>query len=112
MADRYPRMASLKTADAFEAHLRASNIDLAFDRTLAPAGASPLARPVELDGVHLANRFAILPMEGWDGTVDGKPTDLTRRRWRHFGRSGASLIWGGEAVAVRQDGRANPRQLL
>ena len=34
------------------------------------------------------------------------------RRWRHFGISGAKLIWGGEAVAVRHDGRANPHQLL
>ena len=38
--------------------------------------------------------------------------DLTRRRWRNFGTSGAKLIWGGEAVAVRHDGRANPNQLL
>jgi 2,4-dienoyl-CoA reductase-like NADH-dependent reductase (Old Yellow Enzyme family) len=37
---------------------------------------------------------------------------LTRRRWQNFGKSGAKLIWGGEAVAVRQDGRANPNQLL
>ena len=51
-------------------------------------------------------------MEGWDGTPDGEPTDLTRRRWRNFGISGAKLMWGGEAVAVRQDGRANPHQLL
>ncbi len=51
-------------------------------------------------------------MEGWDGDRDGKPTDLTVRRWRHFGSSGAKLIWGGEAVAVRHDGRANPNQLL
>jgi 2,4-dienoyl-CoA reductase-like NADH-dependent reductase (Old Yellow Enzyme family) len=51
-------------------------------------------------------------MEGWDGTPDGLPTDLTLRRWRRFGRSGAKLIWGGEAVAVRHDGRANPNQLL
>ena len=28
------------------------------------------------------NRFAILPMEGWDGTTDGGASDLTRRRWR------------------------------
>jgi NADPH2 dehydrogenase len=34
------------------------------------------------------------------------------RRWRHFGESGAKLIWGGEAVAVRHDARANPNQLL
>ena len=51
-------------------------------------------------------------MEGWDGTAEGAPSELTLRRWRHFGVSGAKLIWGGEAVAVRQDGRANPNQLL
>src|SRR4030095_16654690 len=37
---------------------------------------------------------------------------LTFRRWERFGASGAKLIWGGEAVAVRHDGRANPNQLL
>ena len=51
-------------------------------------------------------------MEGWDGTTDGRPSEATFRRWRHFGVSGAKLIWGGEAVAVRHDARANPNQLL
>jgi 2,4-dienoyl-CoA reductase-like NADH-dependent reductase (Old Yellow Enzyme family) len=51
-------------------------------------------------------------MEGWDGTQDGNPTEATVRRWRRFGQSGAGLIWGGEAVAVSHDGRANPNQLL
>jgi len=51
-------------------------------------------------------------MEGWDGTPDGRPTELTFRRWERFGGSGAKLIWGGEAVAVRHDGRANPNQLV
>ncbi len=50
-------------------------------------------------------------MEGWDGTEDGRPGPLTVRRWRHFGASGAKLIWGGEAVAVVPEGRANPHQL-
>src|SRR5206468_1649384 len=27
------------------------------------------------------NRFAVLPMEGWDGEADGRPTDLVHRRW-------------------------------
>jgi len=77
------------------------------------AGASaPLARSLEVAGRSLGNRFAILPMEGWDGTAEGHSTDLVRRRWRRFGRSGAKLIWGGEAVAVSRDGRANPHQLL
>jgi hypothetical protein len=55
---------------------------------------------------------AIHPMEGWDGLADGNPSDNTRRRWTLFGRSGAKMIWGGEAVAVRHDGRANPKQLV
>ncbi len=46
-----------------------------------------------------------------DALEDGRPSDNTRRRWQRFGQSGAKLIWGGEAVAVRPDGRANPNQL-
>src|SRR5947207_2232611 len=107
---RYPRVASFKSADAFRRHLRDAGIALAFDD--APPAASALARPIEVGGVRVGNRFCILPMEGWDGTADGKPSDLTRRRWTRFGISGAKLIWGGEAVAVRHDGRANPNQLL
>ena len=83
-------------------------IALGFDRELAPAGSSALARPFQLGDVRVGNRFCVLPMEGWDGTLDGEPSDLTTRRWQHFGKSGAKLIWGGEAVAVRHDGRANP----
>ena len=109
---RYPRVAAMRTADAFARHLAAENITLGLDRDLAPAGTSPLARPFQIGDVRVGNRFCVLPMEGWDGTSDGEPSELTLRRWRNFGSSGAKLIWGGEAVAVRHDGRANPRQLL
>jgi 2,4-dienoyl-CoA reductase-like NADH-dependent reductase (Old Yellow Enzyme family) len=34
------------------------------------------------------------------------------RRWERFGLSGAKLLWGCEAAAVRQDGRSNTRQLM
>lgn len=107
----FPRMASFKTVDAFRTHLRAHGIALPVgDRIAAPAG-SPLARPFEAEGARVGNRFCVLPMEGWDGERDGRPSAFTRRRWRHFGESGAKLIWGGEAVAVRHDGRASPNQL-
>jgi 2,4-dienoyl-CoA reductase-like NADH-dependent reductase (Old Yellow Enzyme family) len=108
----YPRVATLKTAAAFRQHLERSAIPLAFDDELAAAAETPFARPIEVDGVRVGNRFCILPMEGWDGTTGGAPSELTRRRWRNFGASGAKLIWGGEAVAVRHDGRANPNQLV
>ena len=113
MADvRYPRLASFKTADALRRHLRQSGIALELDDALPAAERLALAQPIDVGPVRVGNRFCILPMEGWDGTSGGAPSELTRRRWRRFGISGAKLIWGGEAVAVRQDGRANPNQLL
>jgi 2,4-dienoyl-CoA reductase-like NADH-dependent reductase (Old Yellow Enzyme family) len=108
----YPRVASFKSAAALREYLAAERITLELDDRLDPPASSPLARPVETPAGRIGNRFCILPMEGWDGTREGEPTDLTRRRWRHFGISGAKLIWGCEAVAVREDGRANPNQLL
>jgi 2,4-dienoyl-CoA reductase-like NADH-dependent reductase (Old Yellow Enzyme family) len=108
----WSRIASLRTPDAFRAHLERGGIPLRFDDALVSPSASPLFRPLEVEGTRVGNRFCILPMEGWDGTTEGAPSDLTLRRWRHFGVSGAKLIWGGEAVAVRYDGRANPNQLL
>ena len=108
----YPRVASFKTADAFRQHLHACGAAIPFDDKLDAAPASPLAAPFECDGLRAGNRFCILPMEGWDGTGDGEPSELTVRRWQRFGISGAKLIWGGEAVAVQHDGRANPNQLV
>ena len=109
---QYPRISSFKTADKFRARLAELDLDLPFDDTLQPPEESVLAESLVSRAGLIGNRFCILPMEGWDGTKDGKPTDLTRRRWKNFGLSGAKLIWGGEAVAVRHDGRANPNQVL
>ena len=59
----------------------------------------------------VGNRFTILPMEGWDGAVDGAPTERVCRRWLRFAESGAKLLWF-EATAVSHEGRANGRQLV
>ena len=105
------RLESLKTTADFSAYLNALGVSLPFDETVQSGTDSPLAQPYILSNRTIGNRFAVLPMEGWDGTTDGHPTELTRRRWQRFGLSGAKLIWGGEATAVRPDGRANPNQL-
>jgi 2,4-dienoyl-CoA reductase-like NADH-dependent reductase (Old Yellow Enzyme family) len=98
------------TAEAFDAHLRSFDASIGLDaRNLGASG--PLAQAVNVSGRTLSNRFAVHPMEGWDGTPDGAPTEHTLRRWRRFGESGAKLIWGGEAFAVQRDGRANANQL-
>jgi len=72
---------------------------------------SPLARPVQIGPLRAGNSIAIQPMEGCDGTPDGRPDELTMRRYRRFGAGGAKIIWG-EATAVVEEGRANSRQLL
>jgi 2,4-dienoyl-CoA reductase-like NADH-dependent reductase (Old Yellow Enzyme family) len=108
----YPKIAGFKNALAFRAHLASLGVDLPCDDAIFPAPASPLAAPLVAAGRTIGNRFCIQPMEGWDGTTSGAPSDLTRRRWRRFGESGAKLIWGGEAVAVIPEGRANPNQLV
>jgi 2,4-dienoyl-CoA reductase-like NADH-dependent reductase (Old Yellow Enzyme family) len=108
----FPRISGLKTPAEFRTRLQALGIDLPCDDVLATGNDAPLAQSYRRPRGIIGNRFCILPMEGWDGTEDGRPTELTRQRWRNFGLSGAKLIWGGEAVAVRHDGRANPNQLL
>ena len=108
----YRPIASLKTAEDFLNRLAALGVEMPFDADLLPAPDGPLAKPFAVAGRTVGNRFCVLPMEGWDGTADGRPTELTFRRWRRFGAGGAKLIWGGEAVAVRADGRASPNELL
>ena len=107
----YRRIASLRTPGQLQEHLDRLGLTLPL-RALRPGDADPLAQPYDVSGVSVGNRFCIQPMEGWDGTPDGAPTELTTRRWQRFGSSGAKLVWGGEAVAVSRDGRANPHQLL
>ena len=72
---------------------------------------SPLFAPIEIGERTCGNRLAIQPMEGCDGTPEGLPTELTRRRYERFGAGGAKLVWG-EATAIEDAGRMNPRQLL
>jgi NADPH2 dehydrogenase len=105
-------MAVFRSANMLRDYLEQLQVSLPFDETVESGPEAPLAQPYVLkDGFKIGNRFCIQPMEGWDSTATGQPSELTQRRWEHFGRSGAKLIWGGEAVAVRHEGRANPNQL-
>lgn len=72
---------------------------------------SPLQQPITIQHRTVGNRWCIHPMEGCDGELDGRPGELTFRRYNRFGAGGAKLIWG-EACAVNEEGRANPRQIV
>lgn len=69
-----------------------------------------LKTPLAVGAKEIPNRLACQAMEGCDGTADGAPDTLTKRRYARFAKGGAGLIWF-EATAVMQEGRANPRQL-
>jgi 2,4-dienoyl-CoA reductase (NADPH2) len=94
-----------KTLEALQTKVAELGLDLPAQTDL-----SPLARPVTIGAKRTPNALAIHPMEGCDGTIDGKPDELTLRRYLRFARGGAGLLWF-EATAIAQEGRANPRQL-
>lgn len=110
---RIPQVKKFVDVAALEDHFADLGVSIPVAAEVEPGGV--LASPVDIGGIgrplHSPNRFAVLPMEGWDGGEHGAPTDLVRRRWERFGSSGCGLVWG-EATAVDPRGRANPRQLL
>lgn len=108
MPASFARIPSYRTARAMGDALAELGMPIPVSESLDP---EPLGQPMTIGGRRVGNRFCVQPMEGWDGTADGRPTEHTLARWRRFGAGGAKLIWGCEAVAVRRDGRANPEQL-
>src|SRR5712691_4230925 len=96
---RLVRIPTLKAVADFRNHIASLGIELPCHDTIVSGTASPLAQPVEkisVNGKKIGNRYAIQPMEGWDGTTNGGITEEVIRRWQRFGKSGAKLIYGGE----------------
>ncbi|MEQ8841054.1 MAG: NADH:flavin oxidoreductase [Acidimicrobiales bacterium] len=111
---RFTQVKKLTDVGAFRDHLASLGVEIPIDDEIDPAGvlAAPMTITDGSAGTRFApNRWAVLPMEGWDAEPDGRPSDLVRRRWGRFASSGTGLVWG-EATAVREDGKANPRQLV
>jgi 2,4-dienoyl-CoA reductase-like NADH-dependent reductase (Old Yellow Enzyme family) len=106
------RLGAVKNVARFQEHVRSLGLTIPCDCELQTRSDSPLTQPLSRGGIKIGNRIAVQPMEGWDGTADGNPSEHTVNRWKKFGQSGAKLIWGGEAVAVSHEGRANPHQLV
>lgn len=69
-----------------------------------------LGQSKKIAGKKIPNRLVCQAMEGCDGTNNGSPDVLTKRRYERFAQGGAGMIWF-EATAVMEEGRANPRQL-
>ena len=88
----YPKVAQLKSVEAFRARLAELGLELPVDEgVLTAEQGSPLAQSMSLGPMKVGNRWCIHPMEGWDANRDGTPSELTLRRWKHFGKKTAHL---------------------
>ncbi len=106
----FPRISTFKTAEQFRATCELS-LNLLSTKPSNWARSRPLNQPLKSVCGEIGNRWCILPMEGWDGTTDGRQTELTRRRWKNFGLSGAKLMWVVKLLPF--DGRSShPNQLM
>ncbi len=105
----YEKIAAFHTAAEFAEFLKRENYDIPILTELPRE--LKLAEKVRHRDRIIGNRWAILPMEGWDCLPDGCPSELTRRRWLNFAKSGAKLLYGTEACAVMHSGKSNTRQL-
>jgi len=89
------RLGTVKDVKRFEDHVHSLGLTIPCDSELASGADAPLGWPLARGEIKIGNRIAVHPMEGWDGTADGNPSEHTIHRWRKFGRSGGKLIWGG-----------------
>jgi 2,4-dienoyl-CoA reductase-like NADH-dependent reductase (Old Yellow Enzyme family) len=95
-----------KSLADLEAKIVSLGLDIRLDTDLEPLG-----RRVKIGALDTPNSLAIHPLEGRDSTPEGRPSELTFRRYQRFAEGGAGLIWF-EATAVVPEGRADSRQLL
>ena len=102
-----PYKFDFKSVEDIKSRASELNINIGFSENY-----SVLSRKVEVEpGFTLKNSLAVHPMEAFDGKFDGSPDEYTVRRYKRFAESGAGLIWF-EAVAVQEDARTAPRQLM
>lgn len=74
-------------------------------------GYQRLGESLPLEQRTIPNRLVIQPMEGFDGTPQGEPGELTFRRYLRYAKGGAGVIWF-EATAILPEARTNPQQLV
>ena len=101
------RFFKYKSVAELEAENARLGIDLRFSRrprAAVPPGRDRRPRRPATAGASTRWRAAT-------ASPTGAPGELTFRRYSRFGAGGAKVIWG-EACAVVEEGRANPRQIV
>ena len=57
------RVPTLKTAEAFGAHLKTLGVDLGFENNISSGEASALTKPIPFRDRAIGNRWAVHPMD-------------------------------------------------
>ncbi len=70
-----------------EARIASLGLDIQLDTDLEPLG-----RRVKIGALETPNSLAIHPLEGRDSTPDGRPDELTFRRYQRFAEGGPHLV--------------------
>ena len=77
-----------KNLDEFRHDIEELNVNLPLSTDL-----EILAKPIQIHGKTVKNRIAIQPLECFDSSLEGTPSDLTFRRYRRLSAGGSGLIW-------------------
>ncbi len=113
----FKKIATFKSSEEFRAYLKEIGADFDLVDSARSGEDSAFATPYEYTSKitgkkrTFMNRWALLPMEGWDCLPNGAPSESARRRWLRNAESGASIFFGCEAVAVMASAKANCRQM-
>lgn len=95
-----------KSLDDIIQAFKALELDIPFSQNT-----ESLKQPISIQNLILPNRLAIQPMEGYDASDNGAPSDLSERRYMRYANSGVGLIWF-ESTAISLEGKSNKNQLL
>src|SRR5699024_12223866 len=75
-----------KTLEELEKDIREMELDIKVSENL-----DLFKTKVNIGDYIIPNSIASLPMEGGDSTEDGKPTELTYRKYKRIAKGGAGL---------------------
>lgn len=100
------KFGTMKTAADFEKTMTEAGLPFPVDENV-----DILAKTIQIGDKIVPNRLCIQPLEGFDGEPDGSPSDLIRRRYKRYAGGGAGMIWY-ESIAISEDGRCNPLQMV
>src|SRR5258706_2835065 len=66
----YPKAGSLEGISGFRKYVESLGLDMPCDDIVASGPESPLAAPLEFDGMKIGHRLGNHPMDGWDCGTD------------------------------------------